>query len=485
MAAQPRLRKVIGKASIEFLLCARQDLVMNIEGDAFKIGTGPKCEIRFDPEIDRDVADYHGTLIYQTGKWFIIPQPGRRIWINEKEVGKYAEVPNGSMLFFGKPMGPGIRVFGQTETTISRRTLAILLHRGGQQGRMISAAAQRVAEELKREKRELVRKTVFRVRRRALRRSQKLVIALFAVAFFGGAGIIYQYNKLQNLRVIAEAIFYQMKTLEVQIAQYQQRGLDASVERSQLAELSKSYDRYLEELDVGRGFRGYEDKLILRMARIFGESELEMPAEFAVTVKEYIRKWQSSDRLEKAVQRSIENNYAGEIVRRLLEANLPPHFYFIALQESDFDTTKVGPRTRVGIAKGMWQFMPATALQYGLKIGPLANVRVRDPRDERHNFLKSTAAAVQYLKAIYSTEAQASGLLVLASYNYGDNRVRNMIRSMEENPRQRNFWNLMRRFKLPKQTRDYVFYIFSAAVICEDPEYFGFNFKNPLAQVLG
>ncbi|MFQ5632554.1 MAG: FHA domain-containing protein, partial [bacterium] len=300
MASHPRWRKVIGKASVEFLLSSRQDLVINIEGDAFKIGTGPKCELRFDPKIDKDVADYHCTLIYQTGKWFVVPQEGTRVWVNEKEAKKYLEVPNGSMLFFGRPMGPGIRVFGQTETTISRRTLAILLHRGGRQGRMVNAAAAMVAEEMKKDK-DRFRKTVFRIRKRELRRSQKLIIALLAVAFFGGTGIIYQYNKLKNLRIIAEDIFYQMKSLDVQIARQQLRGLDASAEQSQLAELSKSYDSYLEELDIGRGFRGYEDKLILRMARIFGESGLEMPPEFSETVKVYIRKWQSSPRLKDSI----------------------------------------------------------------------------------------------------------------------------------------------------------------------------------------
>ncbi|MCA9741081.1 MAG: lytic transglycosylase domain-containing protein [Deferribacteres bacterium] len=484
MAPNKRWRKVIGKASIEFLLSSRQDQVINIEGDAFKIGTGAKCEIKFDPIIDADVADFHATLIYQAGKWFIVPQDGAKIWVNEKQVGKYLEVPNGSMLFLGRPMGPGIRVFGQTESTISRRTLAILLSRGAKQGRMVSAAANLVAEEARKDK-ERFRKTIFKMKKLQTKRSQKLVLALLAVAFLGGAGIIYQYNKLANLRVIAEGIFYQMKSLEIQIAQQQLRGLDASAERSQLAELSKSYDSYLEELDIGRGFRGYEDKLILRMARIFGESELEMPAEFSETVKAYIRKWQSSPRLNESIMRSLQFEYVEPIVKAMFKEGLPPHYYYLALQESDFDTSKVGPRTRIGIAKGMWQFMPATALQYGLKIGPLANVRVTDPRDERHYFEKSTEAAAEYLKRIYSTEAQASGLLVIASYNYGENRVRSLIRSMEENPRERNFWSLMRKFQLPKQTRDYVFYIFSAAVICEDPEYFGFKFSNPLADFLG
>ncbi|MFQ5627637.1 MAG: transglycosylase SLT domain-containing protein [bacterium] len=484
MASHPRLRKVIGKASLEFLLSSRQDQVISIEGDAFKIGSEPKCEIRFDPEIDKDVADYHCTLIFQTGKWFVVPQEGMKVWVNEKQVEKYLEVPNGSMMFFGRPMGPGIRVFGQTESTISRRTLAILLQRGGRQGRMVHAAAAMVANEAKKDK-DRIRKTIFRIRKRELRRSQKLIFALLAVAFLGGAVIIYQYNKFKNLRIIAEEIFYQMKSFEVQIAQQQLRGLDASAEQSQLAELSKSYDSYLEELDIGRGFRGYEDKLILRMARIFGESELEMPPEFLQRVKEYIQKWQSSPRLKISIQRSLENGYIDKIADAMLEKGLPPHFYYLALQESDFDTSKVGPRTRFGIAKGMWQFMPATALQYGLKIGPLANVPVPDPRDQRHFFAKSTEAAAEYLKRIYSTEAQASGLLVVASYNYGENRVRSMLRNMEENPRQRNFWTLMRTYKLPKQTRDYVFYIFSAAVICEDPEHFGFEFSNPLAKIVG
>ena len=44
-------------------------------------------------------------------------------------------------------------------------------------------------------------------------------------------------------------------------------------------------------------------------------------------------------------------------------------------------------------------------------------------RDERHDFEKSTLAAVQYLRDIYDTEAQASGLLVMASYNWGERRV--------------------------------------------------------------
>lgn len=476
-------RKVIGRLSAEFLLCKRQDEVVHLEGDAFKVGTGAKCEIRFDPEDDRGVAAHHCTLLFREHKWYVVPTPEQRLWLNEKEVDKYSPVPNGSFLFFGRPMGPGLRIFGQAEVTVSRRTLAQLLQRGGRQGRMVKAAATHVATEFSRQ-REGIRRAMTRLRRLHSRRFRWVLAALVAVAVIGTSAIYYQSRKLQQLRVIAEDIFYQKKALEVHIAQQRLQGLDTEEAEAQLVELTRSYDYYLEELDISGTLAGYTDRLILRMARVFGESELHMPDEFAATVKEYIKKWQSTDRLRISIERSINQGYVNHIVKSLLDERLPPHLYYLALQESDFDTSRCGPNTRFGIAKGMWQFMPATALQYGLQLGPLVKVRVPDALDERHHFRKSTEAASRYLRNIYATEAQASGLLVLASYNYGENRVRKMIRELADNPRERNFWNLMRNYDLPKQTRDYVFYIFSAAVICEDPEYFGFKFTNPLDDII-
>ena len=142
-----------------------------------------------------------------------------------------------------------------------------------------------------------------------------------------------------------------------------------------------------------------------------------------------------------------------------------------------------GPPTRMGYAKGMWQFIPETGSRYGLAIGPLAAYPRPDPKDDRHKWDKATRAAAAYIKDIYATDAQASGLLVMASYNFGENRVINMVRSMPANPRERNFWKMLERFRdrVPKQTYDYVLSIVSAAVIGENPRLFGFGFDNPLA----
>jgi hypothetical protein len=95
---------------------------------------------------------------------------------------------------------------------------------------------------------------------------------------------------------------------------------------------------------------------------------------------------------------------------------------------------------------------------------------------------KANAAAARYLKDIYTWEAQASGLLVVASYNWGHNVVRRFLREMPSNPRERNFWKFLLQYRdrIPRETYDYVFMIFSAAVIGENPSAFGFTFERPL-----
>ena len=200
-------------------------------------------------------------------------------------------------------------------------------------------------------------------------------------------------------------------------------------------------------------------------------------------VKSYIKKWQSSPRFANAIRTADQMGFARTIVQEFQARNLPPQFFYLAMQESNFDPFTSGPPTYAGIAKGMWQFIPETGARYGLKIGPLAKLRQEDGADDRHNWQKATTAAARYIKDIYATDAQASGLLVMASYNWGEGRVIRLLRSMPENPQERNFWKVLERHRdrVPDQTYDYVFYIVAAAVIGENPRLFGFQFDNPLA----
>ena len=131
----------------------------------------------------------------------------------------------------------------------------------------------------------------------------------------------------------------------------------------------------------------------------------------------------------------------------------------------------------------MSQFIPSTARRYGLRTGPLVELPIHDPKDDRFKPELAARAAARYLRDIYSKEAQGSGLLVMASYNWGPNNVRRRIRAMPNNPRERNFWALLKEHDIPTETYDYVLYIFSAIVTGENQALFGFDFDNALQDV--
>jgi pSer/pThr/pTyr-binding forkhead associated (FHA) protein len=341
---------------------------------------------------------------------------------------------------------------------------------------------------------QIIRRAYQQVQKKQKRKYHGLVAGLVIALTAIGGYAYYQHQHIAQQTATAKDIFYAMKSLEVDLAnveklvrdsQSQQGAEQVRKYRTRQKDMERSYDRFLTSLRVYDPKMTEEQRLILRVARIFGECELDMPPGFVAEVKNYIQKWRSSPRFTKAVQAAAKNGYTNRIATELLAQNLPPQFFYLAMQESDFDPFISGPPTYKGIAKGMWQFIPETAAKYGLRIGPLADFRRPDPADDRHHWEKATAAAARYLKDIYSTDAQASGLLVVASYNWGEHRVIPSIRSLPAHPRDRNFWRLLldHRSKLPQETYDYVFYIFSAAVIGENPRLFGFDFDNPLAGI--
>ncbi len=316
-----------------------------------------------------------------------------------------------------------------------------------------------------------------------------VVIAVIAtsVIHYQKGVIARQKHKLDSMIKTAENIYYAMKSLEVQIGQLEDIVLlkadseqikDLLEKRKQLTELSRQYDNFVSEIGLYKKVP-VEKQIIFKMARILGECDVNVPDSFVQEVMRYIGIWKSSALLKDSLFRAKSKGYTPKIIRALKENNLPPHFLYLALRESDFNPMAIGKMTRYGCAKGMWQFIPETAQHYGLRIGPRYQERVYDPYDERFYFEKATKAAARYLRDINNTQAQASGLLVMASYNWGENNIREIISRMPENPRDRNFWRLIKTARIPRETYDYVLYIFSAAVICENPRLFGFDFDPP------
>ncbi|MGI9626376.1 MAG: transglycosylase SLT domain-containing protein [Longimicrobiales bacterium] len=319
-----------------------------------------------------------------------------------------------------------------------------------------------------------------------MRRLHVALVALVVVSLGVGGFAIVQAKRVSAQRAAAADLFYTLKSLELDIRRLEAAaGPDASVQQRQ-ARLADQYQDLLTTLGIYSESTPEEVQLIYRTVHRLGESEATVPQGFVDEVLRYVEQWKAVD-LQASLDRAAEGDLGTRVANTLLEYNLPREFFYLALQESKLDPRAIGPTTRFGVAKGMWQFIPSTAEAYGLQIGPLQGERQFDPLDERHDVEKATAAAARYLADIYTTDAQASGLLVMAAYNWGEPRVLRLIRSMPESPAERNFWSLLEqhRERIPEETYGYVFRIVSAAVIGANPELFGFDFDPPLNQVPG
>ena len=341
-----------------------------------------------------------------------------------------------------------------------------------------------------------IRQAFAHVETKRKRKFGVVIGVLVGVVLAAGLFAYHEHRQLLQQRATAEELFYAIKAQDIDLANLDRAlgntGSQAGVEelskfRTRRQEMEKSYDNYLATLHIYNPKMTERQRLVLRVARIFGECELDMPPDFEAEINRYIERWRSSGRLKGAIAIAQQNGYTKTISRELLARGLPPQFFYLALQESNFNPYAVGPLTRKGFAKGMWQFIPETAVKYSLRLGPLVDQPRPDPADDRHNYGKETKAAALYLQDLYGTDAQASGFLVMACYNWGENQILPLIRSMPANPKERNFWKLLskHRDKIPQETYDYVFYIASAAVIGENPRLFGFDFDNPLADPTG
>ena len=452
--------------------------------EPFAVGSDPESDLAIQAST---VSPHHASVVYEEDCWWIRTVEGSRgILVDGKQVDA-VPLATGTVVTLG-PSGPSLSFAIGTPEKAERRS-RMKLHLPDPIRKVIRVSTRIISVE---EHKEILRRMIDRVERFQSRKYLRIII-LVSVVGAGAAGYAYyKHTQYDKLAARAQDVFYQMKELELGFSRLESRLVPrgdsaAKAEAARywvrLEDLNSSYDKYVDELGIYSEDMDEKTRTIYRVARIFGECEVNMPKEFVEEVEKYIHEWKLSDRLPSSVQRAKDRGIADMVARVMASQHLPPQFMYLALQESGFDSSLCGPPTRFGIAKGMWQFIPSTAQHYGLRTGPLVEIARKDPRDERHRVEKSTVAAAQYLRDIYNTEAQASGLLVMASYNWGHNVVKGLIRELPENPRERNFWAFLNTYKtkIPKQTYDYIYYIFSAAVIGENPELFGFKFDKPIS----
>jgi membrane-bound lytic murein transglycosylase D len=152
--------------------------------------------------------------------------------------------------------------------------------------------------------------------------------------------------------------------------------------------------------------------------------------------------------------------YLGMIREVLRSRGLPEELAYTAMIESGFNPLAV---SRVG-AKGMWQFMAATARRYGLRVDRWIDERL-DPE-------KSTVAAAAYLKDLYNLFG--SWPLAQAAYNAGEMRVIRAIRATGSS----DFWALAQTRHLHPETKNFVPAIHAATLIAENATQYGFEFAE-------
>ena len=338
-----------------------------------------------------------------------------------------------------------------------------------------------------------IRSTFAQIQQKQKRKFGGVIAGLAVLLVLLGAFGFYQYRKAQQQKQVAEQMFYTMKGLDLEIAGLQETVAASSNPQAQQqlraiadrrAQMEDNYDHFLASMHVYSPKLSEQDRLIMRVARIFGECEVDMPKEFTAEVERYIRYWKTSGRWKSGMQYAQQQGYIAPIAHNLRQQGLPTQFMYIPMNEGNYHQDVSGPITKYGIPKGMWQFLPMAATHYGLHVGPLLDEQVPDDKDDRDHFDLESGAAAKYLKDLYSGDAQASGLLVLACYDMGEPRVVRMVRSMPSNPRERNFWKVLQahRDQIPQETYDYVFRIFAAAVIGENPRLFGYDFDPPIPQ---
>lgn len=139
------------------------------------------------------------------------------------------------------------------------------------------------------------------------------------------------------------------------------------------------------------------------------------------------------------------------IERILAEEGVPDDFKYLAVAESSLrnETSPAG-------AKGVWQFMKDTGIQYGLEVSTEV--------DERLHLEKATRAACRYLKN--AKNQHGSWTMAAAAYNAGGGRIGNS----SSGQRATTYYDL----NLGSETSRYVFRIVALKEILKSPETYGF-----------
>lgn len=141
------------------------------------------------------------------------------------------------------------------------------------------------------------------------------------------------------------------------------------------------------------------------------------------------------------------------IIEPILKANgIPDDFKYLAVIESSL-VNAVSPAG----ARGVWQFMPTTAKEYGMEVSSEV--------DERYHLEKSTEASCKYLNDAY--KKFGNWTLVAASYNGGMAGINRVLETQQVT----SYYDAL----FYEETGRYVFRILALKEIMKNAQKYGFD----------
>ena len=253
-----------------------------------RIGRDPGCDLRIN---DQGVSRVHAELFRAGGQWFVRDLGSSNGTFLDGARVQEAPLPACSSLRLGT-RGPELRLNHDGPAQPATGTAS------GEPPRSLDEIAAHYFDANSKapagDRTMMVRRAFNSVQRRQKRRYGSVIAAAFGLLLLAVGVGIYQYTQLQRTRGLAEQLFYNMKAMELQLARLETQvgasgdaaqAQQADAARAQLAEMASQYDAFLEELGIAEGELSPEDRLIFRMARVFGECELAMPEDIVAEVK--------------------------------------------------------------------------------------------------------------------------------------------------------------------------------------------------------
>lgn len=483
-----------------------------------RIGRGADCDVRYNAQMDTKVSTHHAEVRFEDGNYFVIDTGSSNgTLVNGKKITRQ-KLRKGDKIAFGAggpeaefgiaedapPMGNGFGAappspfggpppspfggpppspYGQppmaagkpkpihkdanalAQEAQQKISMARAMSGGASSGQTMFIMA------------DTLQKVQEATHQKSSKKYGKIIMGVVVVALVigGGMGFVILEQKQQ-----LEEIAHKKENADKAIQKIQlQMQLESDPEKltaleEQLTLLTGKAQQAIGEMESKDKNKAAElantgdelDREIRRILKKFDADTYAVPPLFKERLKFHIDKITKRGGLKDTWKK--KKMYWPMIMKEFSAKGMPEEMAYVAWVESYFDPMA---ESQVG-ARGMWQFMPKTARDYGLRVDD--NWKTGG-HDDRIDPAKLTPAAAKYLYNLLSEFGSDSFMLAIASYNKGEGGMRKILHDVGFRKQERDFWHLYRLKKLPDETLEYVPQILAAAIISNNPQKYGLD----------